>query len=311
MKKILLLLPFFLWTCGGGGGSPTKSENEDSMPLPTAQDIIIPVQFHIFHYRSDGLDSLSVNMIQNRFLDLNLNFKGLNPSINEIPKEPNPPELEDDPNVDYSFFDDVGHHNVQFVGVSGAVYPEDLKIGEDIIWHKVDDHFQAPSFAEYYLKTNFDTNGHINIVSSEFDVERAQAFRPNFVLLPYSSMNGSRDKINATSSSLLTHEIGHLFGYDHTFDFCEDRGWSDVPKQSSPNRVAYIYRFQSNNVNLQKYNGKYYAKDALNTCGETDQFMNFMDYSFFEARMFSKGQVVEGMQYIQNYNWKTVSLKLN
>ena len=40
MKKILLLLSFFLWTCGGGGGS----NDSDSPTGPTEPTIITPNQ---------------------------------------------------------------------------------------------------------------------------------------------------------------------------------------------------------------------------------------------------------------------------
>ena len=299
MRKILFIIPFFLWTCGGGGSSPTESESEVSVPLPTAQDIIIPLKFHIFHYRTDGLDSLSVDVIQDRFLNLNLNFKGLNSSINEIPKEANPSNAPYEPGVDYSFFDDVGQHNVQFVGVSGAVYPEDLIIGVDIVWHRVDEIFQQPSHVSSYLISNFDTEGILNVVSADFPGMAGQAFGQNVAIVSYGQI-----RQDISGDNLLTHEVGHLFGYSHTFDYCENRGWSDIPKQSSPNTI-------NQNIGVYKHNGRYYASGALNTCGEPDQFMNYMDYTWHQGRMFSKGQVVEGMQFIQNYNWNTVSLKLN
>ena len=40
MKKILLIIPFFLWTCGGGGSSPTESEQNQA---PVALDLNIDV----------------------------------------------------------------------------------------------------------------------------------------------------------------------------------------------------------------------------------------------------------------------------
>ena len=63
MKKILLLLPFFLWTCGGGGGS-TEPEPPQ---LPTVQNINlegvedIPITFTLLGTDPQGL-SLAYNI---------------------------------------------------------------------------------------------------------------------------------------------------------------------------------------------------------------------------------------------------------
>jgi len=37
MRKILFIIPFFLWTCGGGGSSPTEPE----LQLPTVENITL------------------------------------------------------------------------------------------------------------------------------------------------------------------------------------------------------------------------------------------------------------------------------
>lgn len=97
----------------------------------------------------------------------------------------------------------------------------------------------------------------------------------------------------------LTHEIGHNFGLYHIFmdiysgsDVCTNNQLHpDIPKQSLSNGT---------NAYLLQNNGVWTGNGAYNTCGENDQFMNFMDYvTDTNMVMFSDDQCNDMRVFIQ------------
>ena len=297
--------------------NPQWRTNNDSKAT-----IYIPVVFHVLYQVSS--DNLNKQQIGYNFDQINLDFKGTNPDGDEIPSAPNPSDAPDDPGVDYSFQGVRGIHQIEFVGAQGETSGANLIEGATILRYQISQSTvggvsEASSIAS---NTTPDQSlwpggsggykeGYMNIYIAPLTgglLGQAWLGFPESVVLTESvgSVENPGSVNNYDSGRTLTHELGHNFTYNHTFNAstCGFQYWNDIPPQTANNRDANIYEWPVGS-------GNFYGRSAVNSClstsGKGDQFMNYMDYSYDDQmRMFSQEQALEGYAWANGWDWAVV-----
>ena len=302
--------------------NPQWRTNQDSQ-----NTIYIPVVFHVLYQTSS--DNLNKQQIGYNFDQINLDFKGINPDGDEIPSAPNPSDAPNDPGIDYSFQDVRGSHQVEFVGAQGEKSGANLVEGVTILRYQISQSTvsgvsQASSIASSTTPDQSSwpggsggyKNGYLNIYIAPLSsglLGQAYLGYPESVVLTESvgSVENPGSVNNYDSGRTLTHELGHNFTFNHTFNgsTCGTQYWSDIPPQTVNNRSANIYEWPTGS-------GNFYGRQAENSCisssGKGDQFMNYMDYSYDDQmRMFSEEQALEGYAWANGWNWAQVVSGVN
>ena len=285
--------------------------------------IYIPVIFHVLYQSSS--DNLNKEQLGYNFDQINLDFKGINPDGDEIPSSPNPSDAPNDPGIDYSFQGVRGMHQIEFVGAQGERNGADLVEGVTIRRYQISQSSvsgvsEASSLASSITPDGGGPSGYqsgyLNMYIAPLTgglLGQAYLGWPESVTLTESvgSVENPGTVNNYDSGRTLTHELGHNFTYNHTFNAstCGTQYWSDVPPQTVNNRSANIYEWPAGS-------GNFYGRQAENSCisssGKGDQFMNYMDYSYDDQmRMFSEEQALEGYSWANGWTWAQVVSGVN
>ena len=302
--------------------NPQWRTNQASM-----NTIYIPVVFHVLYQVSS--DNLNKQQIGYNFEQINLDFKGINPDGDEIPSSPNPSDAPNDPGIDYSFQGVRGQHQIEFVGAQGEKNGANLVEGVSILRYQINQSSvggvsEASSLASSTTPDQSSwpggsggyKSGYLNIYIAPLTgglLGQAYLGYPESVTLTESigSVENPGTVNNYDSGRTLTHELGHNFTFNHTFNgsTCGTQYWSDIPPQTVNNRTANIYEWPTGS-------GNFYGRQAENSCisssGKGDQFMNYMDYSYDDQmRMFSEEQALEGYAWANGWNWAQVVSGVN
>ena len=280
--------------------------------------IYIPVIFHVLYSTSSG--NLAASQIGANFDQINLDFSNTNPDGDEIPSAPNPSDAPNDPGVDYSHQALRGTHNVVFVGAVGETSGENLVDGVTIRRYNISQSSVSGVSEASNLASSTPTDsgaaggyqaGYLNIYLAPLTgglLGQAYLGFPESVVLTESvgsvEMPGTAG--NYSRGRTLTHELGHNFTFNHTFNSgnCNQALWSDIPAQTQNNRTANIYEWPTGS-------GNFYGRGAVNSCigttGKGDQFMNYMDYVYDDQmRMFSEQQALDGYAWAASRTWAQV-----
>ena len=289
--------------------------------------IFIPVIFHVLYFTSSG--NLSASQIGANFDQINLDFSNTNPDGDEIPSAPNPSDAPNDAGIDYSYQAVRGTHNVVFVGALGESSGSQLIEGTTILRYQIDTSTVSnlsnasnlaasiePDQSTWPVNPNTQLSGgykdgYLNIYIAPLTgglLGQAYLGFPECVVLTGSvgSVESPGTAGNYSRGRTLTHELGHNFTFNHTFNSgnCNQPLWSDIPAQTQNNRTANIYQWPTGS-------GNFYGRGGVNSCisttGKGDQFMNYMDYSYdSQMRMFSEEQALEGYAWAASRNWAEV-----
>ncbi len=289
--------------------------------------IFVPVIFHVLYFTSSG--NLSASQIGANFDQINLDFSNTNPDADEIPSAPNPSDAPFDAGVDYSHQAVRGTHNIVFVGALGESSGSQLIEGTTILRYQIDTSTVSnlsnasnlaasiePDQSTWPVNPNTQLSGgykdgYLNIYIAPLTGGLlGQAFLgfPECVVLTGSvgSVESPGTAGNYSRGRTLTHELGHNFTFNHTFNSgnCNQPLWSDIPAQTQNNRTANIYEWPTGS-------GNFYGRGGVNSCisttGKGDQFMNYMDYSYdSQMRMFSIEQALDGYAWAASRNWAEV-----
>ena len=280
--------------------------------------IFVPVIFHVLYATSSG--NLSASQIGANFDQINLDFSNTNPDGDEIPSEPNPSNAPNDPGIDYSHQAVRGSHNVVFVGSLGEATGAQLIDGQTIRRYNISQSTVSGVGEASSLASSTPTDsgveggyqdGFLNIYIAPLTgglLGQAYLGFPESVVLTGSvgSVESPGTAGNYSRGRTLTHELGHNFTFNHTFNSgnCNQALWSDIPAQTQNNRTANIYEWPTGS-------GNFYGRGGVNSCigttGKGDQFMNYMDYSYdSQMRMFSEEQALDGYAWAASRNWAEV-----
>mgnify|MGYP003320677599 CR=1 FL=1 len=280
--------------------------------------IFVPVIFHVLYATSSG--NLSASQIGANFDQINLDFSNTNPDGDEIPSEPNPSNAPNDPGIDYSHQAVRGTHNVVFVGSLGEATGAQLIDGQTIRRYNISQSTVSGVGEASSLASSTPTDsgieggyqdGFLNIYIAPLTgglLGQAYLGFPESVVLTGSvgSVESPGTAGNYSRGRTLTHELGHNFTFNHTFNSgnCNQALWSDIPAQTQNNRTANIYEWPTGS-------GNFYGRGGVNSCigtsGKGDQFMNYMDYVYDnQMRMFSEEQALDGYAWAASRNWAEV-----
>ena len=280
--------------------------------------IFVPVIFHVLYATSSG--NLSASQIGANFDQINLDFSNTNPDGDEIPSEPNPSNAPNDPGIDYSHQAVRGTHNVVFVGSLGEANGAQLIDGQTIRRYNISQSTVSGVGEASSLASSTPTDsgveggyqdGFLNIYIAPLTgglLGQAYLGFPESVVLTGSvgSVESPGTAGNYSRGRTLTHELGHNFTFNHTFNSgnCNQALWSDIPAQTQNNRTANIYEWPTGS-------GNFYGRGGVNSClgttGKGDQFMNYMDYVYDnQMRMFSEEQALDGYAWAASRNWAEV-----
>ena len=280
--------------------------------------IFVPVIFHVLYATSSG--NLSASQIGANFDQINLDFSNTNPDGDEIPSEPNPSDAPNDPGIDYSHQAVRGTHNVVFVGSLGEATGSQLIDGQTIRRYNISQSTVSGVGEASSLASSTPTDsgieggyqdGFLNIYIAPLTgglLGQAYLGFPESVVLTGSvgSVESPGTAGNYSRGRTLTHELGHNFTFNHTFNSgnCNQALWSDIPAQTQNNRTANIYEWPTGS-------GNFYGRGGVNSCigtsGKGDQFMNYMDYVYDnQMRMFSEEQALDGYAWAASRNWAEV-----
>ena len=280
--------------------------------------IFVPVIFHVLYATSSG--NLSASQIGANFDQINLDFSNTNPDGDEIPSEPNPSNAPNDPGIDYSHQAVRGSHNVVFVGSLGEATGAQLIDGQTIRRYNISQSTVSGVGEASSLASSTPTDsgveggyqdGFLNIYIAPLTgglLGQAYLGFPESVVLTGSvgSVESPGTAGNYSRGRTLTHELGHNFTFNHTFNSgnCNQALWSDIPAQTQNNRTANIYEWPTGS-------GNFYGRGGVNSCigttGKGDQFMNYMDYVYDnQMRMFSEEQALDGYAWAASRNWAEV-----
>lgn len=280
--------------------------------------IFVPVIFHVLYATSSG--NLSASQIGANFDQINLDFSNTNPDGDEIPSEPNPSDAPFDAGIDYSHQAVRGTHNVVFVGSLGEATGSQLIDGQTIRRYNISQSTVSGVGEASSLASSTPTDsgieggyqdGFLNIYIAPLTgglLGQAYLGFPESVVLTGSvgSVESPGTAGNYSRGRTLTHELGHNFTFNHTFNSgnCNQALWSDIPAQTQNNRTANIYEWPTGS-------GNFYGRGGVNSCisttGKGDQFMNYMDYSYdSQMRMFSEEQALDGYAWAASRNWAEV-----
>ncbi len=280
--------------------------------------IYIPVIFHVLYATSSG--NLSASQIGANFDQINLDFSNTNPDGDEIPSAPNPSNAPNDPGIDYSHQSVRGTHNVQFVGAQGELTGNTLVEGVTIRRYQISQSTVSGVGEASNLASSTPTDsgaaggyqdGYLNIYIAPLTgglLGQAYLGFPESVVLTGSvgSVQSPGTAGNYSRGRTLTHELGHNFTFNHTFNSgnCGQSLWNDIPAQTQNNRTANIYEWPAGS-------GNFYGRGGVNSCigttGKGDQFMNYMDYVYDnQMRMFSEQQALDGYAWAASRNWAEV-----
>ena len=293
--------------------------NKELIDFSKTSTIKIPVIFHVLYNQAS--DNISKTFIGENFDQLNLDFQTLNPDTTKVPKGQNPTDATVDPGINYDHYDAIGSHDVQFIGFNGESSGSSLQENTSIRRYNMSqESVSSVSEARQVVDSTTADNGadggykegYFNIYISPLSgslLGMASFDIPHSVVL--TSTVGSVNTPNTSTSSAfnlgrtLTHEVGHNFGYYHTFQHnsCSDTpNMSDIPVQISPNQGgATLYQMPNNSV---AWYGGGANNDCISTTGKGEQFMNYMDYSNdADLVMFSKEQAKQGYAWAYTYDW--------
>ncbi len=280
--------------------------------------IFVPVIFHVLYATSSG--NLSASQIGANFDQINLDFSNTNPDGDEIPSEPNPSDAPFDAGIDYSHQAVRGTHNVVFVGSLGEATGSQLIDGQTIRRYNISQSTVSGVGEASSLASSTPTDsgieggyqdGFLNIYIAPLTgglLGQAYLGFPESVVLTGSvgSVESPGTAGNYSRGRTLTHELGHNFTFNHTFNSgnCNQALWSDIPAQTQNNRTANIYEWPTGS-------GNFYGRGGVNSCigtsGKGDQFMNYMDYVYDnQMRMFSEEQALDGYAWAASRNWAEV-----
>ena len=234
-----------------------------------------------------------------------------------------------DPGIDYSFQGVRGKHQIEFVGAQGETDGANLVEGVTILRYQINQSSvggvseasslasaTTPDQSSWPGGTGGYKDGYLNIYIAPLTgglLGQAYLGFPESVTLTESigSVENPGTVTNYDSGRTLTHELGHNFTFNHTFNgsTCGTQYWSDIPPQTVNNRSANIYEWPAGS-------GNFYGRQAENSCisssGKGDQFMNYMDYSYDDQmRMFSEEQALEGYAWANSRNWAQVVSGVN
>ena len=290
--------------------------NKELIDFSRTTTIKIPVIFHVLYNQAS--ENISASLIGENFDQLNLDFQTTNPDTSKVPNNTNPSDATTDPGIDYNHYSAIGSHDVQFIGfngeTSGSALQENISIrrynmsqenvssvdeARQLIDSITPDSGAVGGYQEGYFNVYISPLSGGLLGMASFDIPHT--------VIKTSTVGSVNNPNTSTSSSFnlgrtLTHEVGHNFGYYHTFQHstCSDTAnMSDIPVQINPNQGG---------ASLYQINGSWYGGGAQNDCisttGKGEQFMNYMDYSAdVDLVMFSNEQSKQGYAWAYTYDW--------
>jgi hypothetical protein len=234
-------------------------------------NLYINIQYHIIYNNSS--QNISLERIRAQHDVINHDFNNTNYDSSKIPQS-----------GEYNFNNVVGNPSITFLPSNS------LDLNESNIIRKFTNRTSFSGINDVVVNGGSSAISNVlNVYICNLNNLLGEAYiQDNRCTVLYSSIGGggNLESINYNTvgtignynlGRTLTHEIGHNFGLYHIFmdiysgDICSNSQLHpDIPKQSIANGTnAVLYKNSS---------GQWHGSGAYNSCSETDQFMNFMDY---------------------------------
>ncbi|MEZ4907185.1 MAG: M43 family zinc metalloprotease [Saprospiraceae bacterium] len=242
----------------------------------------IPIVFHVFNFEGNSY-TIDKSDIYNYIGQLNLNFSSLNCGLSIVPDEF--VDLIGNPNLRFC----VGYREVDGEKEEGVIIKKtNTKDFLDQILAN-DNRRRTIKYSDEGGDDAWDSDFYINVwvANSRLILGKSSPINLSEELMGEEGILLDISNIYYMNSSLLAHELGHYFSLLHIWgdeieDCNEDDGIPDTPQQ-------FTYYFGC-------------PDGQLISCGSSDMYMNYMDYTDKECSvMFTQDQVTVMQQFISQY----------